>query len=58
MAEVITRMGAVGTCPCGWSVVSPLGVEDVKKHAMIHMKDVHPETVVTPEELMAYIKQI
>ena len=51
-------MGAVGTCPCGWSIVSPQGTEDVKKHAMIHMKDVHPETIVTPEELMAYIKQV
>jgi predicted small metal-binding protein len=50
--------GAVGTCPCGWTLVSPLGVEDVKKHAMIHVKDSHPETVYTPEELMSYIKQM
>ena len=50
-------MGAIGTCPCGWTLVSPQGVEDVKKHAMIHMKEVHPETVMTPEELMTHIKQ-
>ena len=29
----------------------------MKKHAMIHMKEVHPETVMTPEELMTHIKQ-
>jgi len=54
----IACMGAIGTCPCGWAIVSPLGVEDVKKYAMMHMKEHHPETVVTPEELMAYIKQV
>jgi len=51
-------MGAMGTCPCGWSVFSPQGVEDVKKHAMIHMKDAHPDTVHTPEELASYIKEV
>jgi len=33
-------------------------VEDVKKYAMMHMKEVHPETVVTPEELMSHIKEV
>ena len=51
-------MGAVGTCPCGWTIISPLGTEDVKKYAMMHMKEHHPDTVVTPEELMRYIKQV
>ena len=50
-------MGAIGTCPCGWTLVSPLGVDDVKKYSMMHMKEAHPQTVVTPEDLMAYIKQ-
>jgi predicted small metal-binding protein len=50
-------MGAIGTCPCGWTIVSPQGVEDVKKYSMMHMKEIHPETVVTPEELMTHIKQ-
>ena len=53
----IAPMGAIGTCPCGWTIVSPQGIEDVKRHAMIHMKEVHPETVMTPEELMTHIKQ-
>jgi predicted small metal-binding protein len=56
-AAELRRMGAIGTCPCGWTLVSPQGVEDVKKHAMMHMKEVHPETVMTPEELMTHIKQ-
>ncbi len=51
-------MTAIGTCPCGWSMVSPQGGEDVKKHAMIHMKEFHPDTVVTPEELMTHIKEV
>ena len=50
-------MGAIGTCPCGWTLVSPQGVEDVKRHATMHMKEAHPETVMTPEELMTHIKQ-
>jgi predicted small metal-binding protein len=50
-------MGAIGTCPCGWTLVSPQGAEDVKKYAMMHMKEVHPDTVMTTEELMTHIKQ-
>jgi predicted small metal-binding protein len=51
-------MGAMNTCSCGWTIVSPLGAEDVKKHTMIHLKDAHPGTVMTPDEIMAHIKQI
>lgn len=50
-------MAAIGTCPCGWTIISPQGVEDVKKYAMMHMREIHPETVVTPEELMSHIKR-
>ncbi len=51
-------MAAIGTCPCGWTIISPQGVEDVKKYAMMHMRETHPETVMTPEELMDHIKQV
>ena len=51
-------MGAMNVCSCGWTIVSPLGAEDVVKHTMIHLKDNHPGSSLTPDEIMARIKQI
>lgn len=51
-------MGAMNACSCGWTIVSPLGAEDVKKHTMIPLKDAHPGTVMTREEIMASIKLV
>ena len=32
------------TCPeCGWSVKTPFGENDVIDHAMLHVKNHHPE---------------
>ena len=55
----LTRdMGAMNVCSCGWTIISPLGAEDCKKHTMIHLRDEHPGTVMTPEEIMAHIKML
>jgi hypothetical protein len=51
-------MGEMGTCACGWTVISPLGREDVKKHVSIHLKDNHPGTVLTPDEMERLIRTV
>lgn len=51
-------MGSMTTCPCGWTLMSPLGDEDVKKHTLIHLRDAHPGTSVTDEEMKQKIKTI
>jgi len=51
-------MGKMSTCPCGFTIISPQGEEDVKKHMSIHLRDVHPGTSVTDEELRKTIKTI
>src|SRR5436309_2045011 len=52
--EIIMAM--MSTCPCGFTVISPRGDEDVKKHMSIHLKDAHPGTSMTEEELGKTIK--
>jgi hypothetical protein len=32
-------MAKLITCPCGWTIISPQGEDDVRKHAAIHMRD-------------------
>jgi predicted small metal-binding protein len=51
-------MAKMLTCPCGWTIISPQGDEDVKKHIMIHVKDTHPGTTMKEEELGKMIKTI
>jgi len=46
------------TCACGWTLISPIGAEDVKKHILIHLRDTHPGTTVTEEEIRTMIKSI
>ena len=51
-------MAKMMTCPCGWTIISPQGDEDVKKHVSLHLKDVHPGTSMTDEELHRIIKSV
>ena len=51
-------MGAMNVCSCGWTIVSPLGAEDVKMHTMIHLKEHHPGSKLTPDDILASIKQV
>jgi len=51
-------MAKMSTCPCGFTVISPRGDEDVKKHMSIHLKDAHPGTSMTEEELGKTIKTV
>ncbi len=42
-------------CDCGWTIISPQGEADVKKHAMIHVKDAHPGMNVTDEHVLDFV---
>jgi hypothetical protein len=51
-------MASMGTCACGWTVITPLGPDDVKKHVSIHLRDNHPGTVLTADEMDKLIKTV
>ncbi len=51
-------MAKMSTCPCGFTVISPQGEEDIKKHMSMHLRDSHPGTNVTEEELGKTIKSV
>ena len=51
-------MASMLTCPCGWTIISPQGVEDVKKHTAIHIHDIHPGMTMTEEEIGKTIKTV
>ena len=51
-------MAKMLTCACGWTVISPQGEDDVKKHTMIHLADTHPGTTITGEEIRKMIKTV
>jgi predicted small metal-binding protein len=45
------------TCPCGWSVKSPFGEDDVLEHSMLHAKKHHPDMAkMKKEDVMKMIK--
>jgi predicted small metal-binding protein len=51
-------MASMLTCPCGWTIISPQGVEEVKKHTVIHLHDIHPGMKMTEEEIGKIIKTV
>jgi hypothetical protein len=51
-------MGNIATCACGWTIISPIGADDVQKHLLIHVKDIHPGTTVSDGEIRAMIKTV
>jgi hypothetical protein len=51
-------MAHMTTCPCGWTIISPQGANDVKMHISLHLKEYHPGVVQTEAELLAKIKPI
>jgi len=51
-------MGNIATCACGWTIISPIGADDVQKHLLIHLKDVHPGTTVSDGEIRTMIKTV
>jgi len=51
-------MASMLTCPCGWTIISPQGVGDVKKHTVMHLHDIHPGMTMTEEEIGKIIKTV
>jgi hypothetical protein len=51
-------MAKMLSCPCGWTLISPQGDEDIKKHVMIHVKDTHPGVATTQDEVVKAIKTV
>ncbi len=51
-------MAKMVTCACGWTAISPQGEEDTIKHTALHLKDVHPGTAITREEMKRMIKNV
>jgi len=51
-------MAKMVSCPCGWTLISPQGDEDVKKHTMIHVQDAHPGMTMTQDDLTKMIKSV
>ena len=45
-------------CDCGWTLVSPAGDADIKKHATMHVNDAHTGMNVTDEQMKEMIKHI
>jgi hypothetical protein len=51
-------MAEMASCACGWTVISPLGRDDVKKFVSIHLKDSHPGTVLSLDEMDKLIRTL
>jgi hypothetical protein len=43
---------------CGWTLISPQGENDVKKHIMQHFADAHPGMRVGEAEFKAMVKTV
>jgi hypothetical protein len=53
-----STMAKMMSCECGWTLISPMGEGDVKKHAMMHMADAHPGMKMTNDQMMKMIKSV
>jgi predicted small metal-binding protein len=51
-------MASMTSCPCGWTIISPQGENDVLKHMKTHLSDTHPGTAMKDEEIMKTIRSI
>ncbi len=54
----LAAMASMVSCDCGWTLVSPAGDADVKKHASMHAADAHPGMTITEEQMDGMIKRI
>jgi hypothetical protein len=51
-------MAKMMSCDCGWTMITPMGESDLKKHAMMHMADAHPKMHMTDEQMMKMMKTV
>jgi hypothetical protein len=51
-------MGHVVACQCGWTLISPLGSDDVYEHLQLHVKSHHEGLKVSESELREKIRAV
>jgi hypothetical protein len=51
-------MASMMSCECGWTLVTPKGDGDLKKHAMMHMQDAHPGMHLSDEQMKKMMKTV
>jgi len=51
-------MGQMVACQCGWTLISPLGAEDVYDHLLRHVQVHHHELKVSESELREKIHPV
>lgn len=51
-------MANMMSCECGWTMITPMGEADLKKHVMMHMQDAHPSMRMTNEQMMKMMKTV
>ena len=53
-----STMARMVSCECGWTLITPMGEGDLKKHAMMHVADAHPGTKVTDDMMKKMMKTV
>jgi hypothetical protein len=51
-------MAKMMSCECGWTLITPMGEADLKKHAMMHVADAHPGMKVTDDMMNKMMKTV
>ncbi|HEY3420698.1 MAG TPA: hypothetical protein VGK23_09115 [Methanomassiliicoccales archaeon] len=45
-------------CPCGFSLITPNGMEELMKHVTAHKSDRHPDMNLSQKQLDSMIKEV
>jgi predicted small metal-binding protein len=51
-------MAKMMSCECGWTLITPMGEADLKKHAMMHMSDAHPGMKMSDDMMMKMMNPV
>ena len=51
-------MAKMMSCECGWTLITPMGENDIKKHAMMHVLDAHPGMKMSDTDMMKMMKTV
>jgi predicted small metal-binding protein len=51
-------MAKMMSCECGWTLITPMGEADLKKHAKMHVADAHPGMKMTDDMMSKMMKTV